>query len=227
MRSKLLRFMTGASGIAVVGLLVHFGFERLATESGNSESPASVGIAQSVEPPASSGRPPEFLSVAPLVTYEDVEAAIQAVLDCGEDGGLVPRPVPGEGLRRTQIGFFVPDSDGIPDEETVAQANELIDACRTTYLSEIEEAWLSQQAEPSPDDIQALTSFLSECMASPAQLVTGTPTGNTVLFGAYAVDPEATFTIEEQEFETYAACSLAAHSQFGLLAPPPEVTGHG
>jgi hypothetical protein len=96
------------------------------------------------------------------VTLEELEAAIQAYLECGAAAGFTPRSVPGDGLRPTAPYFSIPDDDGVPDSDTVARANAIISECLATHLLEVETAWREQFT--GDEAVAAAHTLLTECM---------------------------------------------------------------
>ncbi len=92
------------------------------------------------------------------VTHAEHEAAIQKAIGCASAAGVTMRPVPGEGLRPTRLGFVASDDAELRASETK------LGECVATYLSVVESV---QAAQPIDEDTMVRSSaILAECMNS-------------------------------------------------------------
>lgn len=156
-----------------------------------------------------------------VVTSEELDAAEAAYADCAEGAGLTAHVFPGEGLRRPRLAFLVNDVDGVPDADTVRQANRALADCAARHLDDVSSAWARQQQQPSAQDIADVYARMEACLAN--NEAPGTPVlgqKQAYLFARYG---RGSIVVSDSQLDLYVACALAVEAETGHLAPPPEV----
>lgn len=154
-----------------------------------------------------------------IVTDEEYGDAVDAYLDCAEDAGYTVIGAEGAGKRERQRAIRLNDTDGVPDADTVMTAVETLAKCDAAHLSEISVARSSKQGVPSEADLDALYSFMAECLASPPA---GALTPDVYATAKYD-RADVRLVVSESELQEYGACALLAEAEFGFLAPRPTI----
>lgn len=152
-----------------------------------------------------------------FVTIDEMNAASDRLAACGASFGYTPVILPGEGLRPTEVQFSVPDADGIPDGDTVAEANANLGDCRYGQWSATHWIW-DLQLLASTEEISALYDAIEACVAGG-----GVPGGlQTSNFNIYANAPNRAIAVDEADMGAYRECASKLEAETGLQAPPPN-----
>jgi hypothetical protein len=162
----------------------------------------------------------------PTVTYEEVEAAIDAYLQCAEANGYIIHPWPGEGLRLTRPFLTIPNTADLDDEEqgeAVRQAHRTLTECRRQYLSDAQTAW-NAQMEPTEAERLEIFAFMKQCIAEGGRPGTERPAGMGYS-GGYISGPQLDFLIRADQLAMWADCAWALETEAGFRAPPPPGGG--
>jgi hypothetical protein len=164
MRSSLFRVGTGS--LVVAGLAATVGFAIAAALGGGStaEPPPHVPEVYAVYEPAQSEATVAD-SATGDVTPAQMHGAIAAYHTCLEDNGVTVEIVfPGEGMRMPVWQTSVDIPEGAADAVALGSATASSLACREEHLTPVEQRWVAQLA-PSAQDIEALYSWVEQCVA--------------------------------------------------------------
>lgn len=154
-----------------------------------------------------------------LVTRAEYEEAVSLYLECGRAAGFTPQPVAGEGLRTTQVGFRIPDADGIPDAETVRDAQAKLAECSRMYLDEVSGIWEGQKQTPGAAALSLFYDALNACVAAGGR--PEIPVPKISRFTLYEGAPATSIAVKRADRDAYVQCALALEAETGLVAPPP------
>lgn len=158
-KKKNLRWLAlgGAAFVVASGLALT---SSIGASNGTADD--APALAAAVTPAASAE--PAALAADDETTREEYEQAVQNYLDCGEQGGLIPDPVPGSGLRPTQPGFRAPDADGQPDRESTSAAHQVRMECFALHFRDVDVQWQLQQGSGDDAATAAALEHLTECL---------------------------------------------------------------
>jgi hypothetical protein len=162
----------------------------------------------------------------PKVTYEEVEAAMAAYLECADANGYIIHPWPGEGLRLTRPFLTIPDTADLEEEEqgeAVRAAHKTLTECRRQYLSEAQTAW-NAQMEPTDEERLEIFAFMRQCVAEGGRPGTERPAGMGYS-GGYTSGPQLDYLIRADQLAMWADCAWALETETGFRAPPPPGGG--
>jgi hypothetical protein len=187
-------------------------------------TPGGVMTRSGAAPPAT--RPDvnlEELSL-PTVTYEEVEAAIDAYLQCAEANGYIIHPWPGEGLRLTRPFLTIPNTADLDEEaqgEAVRAAHKTLSECQREYLSDALTAW-NAQTFPSDEELLEIHAFMERCIAEGGRPGTDRPGG--MAHRGYTNGPQMDFLIRGDQRAMWGDCAWALETETGFRAPRPPAS---
>lgn len=145
------------------------------------------------------------------VSYDELEAAAEATRQCFIANGVTPHFTPGEGLRRTKIGWEVPAGDsGKPAAEVMAAVGQ----CRVTHYDDISSAYLAQDGPPSAAAVDAAFDYMEACIASG-----GRPEFANINFGSAGYRTTRILQVTPDQGAAYAQCAVALETETGMMAP--------
>lgn len=150
------------------------------------------------------------------VTINELEAAIVDTTACLEREGLNVETIPRDRLRPTKFRISAPDDDGVPDRESVNDAQARTSTC-LAGLDPVSYAW-REQLEPSPEEVEEFYSGLEECVADG-----GVPSAEPELanvFVGYPQEPRS-IDIPDGNDREFLECAREFEARTGLLPPAP------
>ena len=160
----------------------------------------------------------------PTVTYEEVEAAIDAYLECADQNGYIIHPWPGEGLRLTRPFLTIPGTADLEEEEqgeAVRQAHKTLSECQREYLSDALTAW-NAQTFPSDEELLEIHAFMERCIAEGGRPGTDRPGG--MAYRGYTNGPQMDFLIRGDQRAMWGDCAWALETETGFRAPRPPAS---
>jgi hypothetical protein len=161
----------------------------------------------------------------PSVTYEEVEAAMAAYLECADANGYITHPWPGEGLRLTRPFLTIPGTADLEEEEqgeAVRAAHKTLTECQREYLDDALTAWNAQMI-PSDEERLEIFAFMERCIQEGGRPGTERPAG--MGYSGYTSGPQLDFLIRADQLAMWADCAWALETETGFRAPPPPGGG--